>query len=448
MTSLFVCFLFAITFAFLMTGHHRGSPVRVWVAMWTIAWAINAAIGGVFYFSSDVVLIIVVGVLSYVLGAVFFWQTVPSHPIPPAGHMQAFTHHLQRAPWLTMLLAIMLASIVVLLELGLRKLSGSSLVNFLFGGRAQMFNVMKANQAALYLNNGFNFPAEFKAITLILTFVPVFVCFRMSFAKRVRSDYITLIALVLLSILFSAVGSVRSLLLVPIVVGFFSFYVGCILNGRTHILRRKRTIFGIIALVCGFGFWVIVVQSARMGDLGFERVGATLEHMRPWFAGYVPALSVWFEDFYQYTDLTWGTSFFRAIFGPLGLVSGEGFSDRIDAVGIGNWQTSNAMTIFRIFLQDFGPFGAAVFCILLGFLGELSYYKARRTGGVWIVFLIVVYCSVFFSINFWFFFYGARVFGMIGALLVMAVVTMQARRTYRRNKRQATLNFNHPGTAR
>ncbi|MEP2718494.1 O-antigen polymerase [Pseudophaeobacter sp.] len=446
MTNFFVCLLFAVTFALLMVGHHRGSPVRVWIAMWTIAWAINAAIGGVFYFSSDVVLIIVIGVQSYVFGAVLFWNTISLRPIPPAGHMQAFTHHLQHATWLTTLLVIMLASILVLLEMGLRKLSGSSLVSFLFGGRSQMFAVMKANQAALYLNNGFNFPSEFKLITLILTFVPVFVCFRMSFANRVRSDYITLLALIILSILFSAVGSVRSLLLVPLVVGFFSFYVGCILNDRTHILRRKRTIFGVIALVCGFGFWVIIVQSARMGDLQFERVGATLEHMRPWFAGYVPALSVWFENFYPYTDHTWGMSFFRAIFGPLGLVSGEGFSDRIDAVGIGNWQTSNAMTIFRIFLQDFGPLGTSIFCILLGFFGELSYYRARRSGGVWIVFLIVVYCSVFFSINFWFFFYGARVFGMILALFVMIIITIQARRTYRRQQRHMRLELNNSGT--
>ena len=427
MTSLIASLVFIATFVLLLTGQHRGSPVYVWTMMWAISWAINAAFGGVFYFSPEVVLVIIVGALAYVIGALLFWQTVSRGPIPKAAHMEVFTIKLQRAPWLTTLMFLSLASIPVLLELGLQKVSGNSLLGFLTGGRSQMFAIMKANQAALYLNNGFNFPAEFKLITLIISFVAVFVCYRMSFAQRVRSDYIAFTCLVLMSALFSAVCNVRSLLLVPIIIGFFSFYVGCILNDRTYLLRRKRTLFGILLSVLAFGIWIVVIQSARLGDVEFSRLDATLEHMRPWLAGYVPALSVWFEGPYQNSDLTWGKTFFRAILAPLGLVSGEGFSDRIDAVDIGNWQTSNAMTIFRVFLQDFGIFGTLVFCFVLGFVGDMSYYKAIQSGGVWIVLLIIVYCSVFFSVNFWFFFYGARVFGVLLALLIMMTLTRQAR---------------------
>ena len=432
--AIFVISFFVFLALVILGGRHRFSPVRVWMAMWSVAWLMNWLFGQVFYFSSDVVLVIFAGVLLYVIGAMAMWAGVRTTDQMHAEQARNLEGELKNAKWLNALLLGLLLAAVLLMELGLRKISGNSLIGFLTSGRSGIFEIMRANQAALYHNDGADFPAEFKLVTLILTLTSIFICYRMSFSARIRSNTISLLILTFVSILFSGVTGVRSLLLVPLIVGFFSFYTGCVLNNRTRILTNWRTVTAAMVLVTGFIVWVILVQSARLGDLNFSRTSATLEHMRPWIAGYVSALSVWFEGQYNASDLGFGRVLFRAVLGPLGLVSGEGFDERIDAMVIGNWQTSNAMTLFRVLIQDFGSVGAVIVCAVLGFLGEFTYLKALRRGGIWIVLLIVVYCSVFFSINFWFFFYGARVFGVIGAIVLMAYVSARVRRQVMANR--------------
>lgn len=430
MMSFAIFTVFSVIFIGLLTAKRdrRFSPVRVWMLMWSVSWLINWLVGGPFYFSTEVTLIVFLGVLSYVLGASIMWAAVPRNTKFNTAKTAYLNHEIKQSKFLHILLVGFFCVAVLLLELGSRNISGASLISVLTSGRSGMFEVMRANQAALYSDDGANFPFEFKLVTLILTTAPVFICYRMSFAKQGTSSIMSLALLVLLSIVFSAVTGVRSLLLVPLIIGFFSFYTGCVLNNRTNILFNVRTITAVVALIVGFISWVVLVQSARLGDLNFSRVSATLEHMRPWVAGYVPALSVWFDQQYDSSDLGLGRVFARALLGPMGLVSGEGFNERIDSVVIGNWQVSNAMTIFRVFIQDFGAVGAILFCGVLGFLGELVYINAFRRGGIWIVLLISVYCSVFFAINFWFFFYGARVMGIIGAIILMGYLGYRARR--------------------
>ena len=164
-----------------------------------------------------------------------------------------------------------------------------------------------------------------------------------------------------------------------------------------------------------------------MGDVDFSRLGEILNHMRPWVAGYIPALSVWFDEWNDQT-ISWGANLLRAVLGPLGVVEGEGFDSRTLAVPIGNWQTSNAMTFFRVLILDFGPAGAVAFCYVMGFFGEYVYSKAKSRGGGWVVLLIAYYCTVFFSINYWFFAYGARVFGFIFTFFIFSRIARNARK--------------------
>jgi oligosaccharide repeat unit polymerase len=423
-----------------LRGPHRFSPVRIWLVVWTFAFAINFLVGGVYFYSGEALTIVTLGILFYVLGAFSYWGTCEKPIVICHARTQGFIEALIELRGFSYLLTFLILAQLPLINAGMQKFSDSSLLNLLTSGRGRMFEIMKENQAALYLNNEFNFPLEFKLVTLFICFATIFVFFRLSLSRVRGIDFGNAILIGLISLIFSASANVRSLLLVPIIVGFFSFYTGAILTNRTHLFASKYTIFGVVSAVVGFATWILVVQSARMGDPNFERVGETLNHMRPWFAGYIPAVSVWYEEGFGMTEYGWGRYFFRAVLAPLGLVSGEGFDERVDAVNIGNWQTSNAMTIFRVLIADFGPIGAVLSTFMLGYFGELTYRKTICYGGAWLVLLVAFYCAAFFSVNFWFFFYGARVFGFFSAALVVALlsrnVVAEIARERSRTKRQ------------
>lgn len=447
MINFIVASTVATLFAASLIGRHRFSPVRIWLAMWTVTWAINFLIGDVYYYSGEAVLIVVLGISFYTLGAFVFWTSSPKDVHVDDMKTAAFMDILMRSNSLTYLTTLTLLAQLPLIDLGMRKFSNSTLIVLLTSGRERMFEIMKESQATLYLNNEFNFPVEFKLVTLFTTFLAIFIFVRLSAWPLRKWDVANALLLALISLVFSASANVRSLLLVPIIVGFFSFYTGAILNRRTHLFTKKYIILGVSSVLTGFAAWIVVVQSARMGDTNFDRIGATLNHMRPWFAGYIPALSVWYDDNIASADYTWGGYFFRAILAPLGLVSGEGFDERVDAVGIGNWQTSNAMTIFRVLIADFGPIGTLFATFVLGYVGEFTYRKTITQAGPWTVLLIAFNCACFFSINFWFFFYGARVFSFIGAALVMALLSRSARRRVMRLRAKLQNRYHSPERA-
>lgn len=425
MNYLVACFFLAF-FALSLGGKHSFSPLRVWLAMWAVSWSVNAVLGYGYYFSPIVVLINILGVSAYAVGAGFFWSLLNSSGGLTHNHGSQFAVALQKNRVAPLLITVLLLSCVLLIDLGMRKFSSSNLFQFIMYDRSRLFDVMKENQAALYQDNELNFPIEFKIVTLIICFSAVICTYGLSFEKIRKIDILNTLLLASISLLFSATASVRSLILVPIIIGGFSFFAGCVVNGRSYVLVSKKTILGGIFTVFSFAIWVLIVQSARMGDADLSRIGATLDHMRPWLSGYIPALSVWFDSLSN-ADLGWGGNFFRAILGPLGLAEGEGFDSRMMAVPIGNWQTSNAMTIFRVLISDFGAVGAVLFCFVLGFFGEYFYNKAMNRQGAWTVILVAQYCYVFFSINYWFFFYGSRVFGFVLAAVVFGYIAHKSR---------------------
>ena len=427
MSNYFLALAFGTVFLLTLAHSQRLSPMRVWLFMWTLSTIINSTIGEVYYYSSSVQLIILMGVLAYTMGGSLFWYRNPASSLRSSDYTSSFDEIVRHSRAISFGSTFLLCLSLELIDLGMRKFSNSTLMQFLSNDRARMFEIMKDNQAALYLNNELNFPKEFTFVTMIFIVVAILCFYRLSFSKLKRIDIFNAIFLIVAALVFSAAANVRSLLLVPIIVGFFSFYTGCIVNSRKHLLTAPRTLAGTLVGVIGFGAWIIVVQSARMGDVGFSRISDTLDHMRPWFGGYVSALSAWYELQSGQFDLTWGASFFRAVLGPLGIVSGEGFDERLSEVSIGNWQSSNAMTLFRVLILDFGPAGSVLFCLVMGYLGELSYTRAITRRGGWIALLIAFYCAVFYSINYWFFSYGARVFGLFLAILILHFVSMRAR---------------------
>ena len=74
--AIFLAFFFVFLALVVFGGRHRFSPVRVWMAMWSVAWFMNWLFGQVFYFSSDIMLVVFAGVLLYVFGAMTMWASV------------------------------------------------------------------------------------------------------------------------------------------------------------------------------------------------------------------------------------------------------------------------------------------------------------------------------------------------------------------------------------
>ncbi|MCY1707576.1 O-antigen polymerase [Pannonibacter sp. SL95] len=395
-----------------LRGPHIFSPLRLWLATWSIAFTVNALLGWSYYYSTEITGFVFASIIMFSLGACTFKSLTPSRSLAVRKPQTEIADVLAERK-VGLLILLLLLSCLPLIDLGMRSFSSVSLLGLLSSGD-RMFSIMKENQAALYQDNELNFPGSFKLVTMILVFSAALIPITL-LSRKNRYPVANAILLLIVSFLFSAASNVRSLLLVPLLMFSFSFVAACVVTQKTRILTRPRNLLSAVGLVTFFLVWIVVAQSARLGDADFERVGKTLDHMRPWFAGYVPALSVWYETYAQDYQMGLGTNLLRGLLGPLGLVSGEGFDSRLIAVDIGNGQTSNAMTIFRVLILDFGLFGTAIACYFWGLVAEYTYYKAIKSAGAWIVALSAQYCAVFFSLNYWYFAYGARIFGIIGA---------------------------------
>lgn len=174
------------------------------------------------------------------------------------------------------------------------------------------------------------------------------------------------------------------------------------------------------------GFFVVLVvigvHIIRItgGTANTEQISSALEHMRPWVAGYLPALSVWYEYGWDGV-LTWGGSILRGPLSNLGLVSGAGLSDRAEALMIGNGQTSNAGTIFKIVVRDWGPYGALLFSLYLGAVAAWCSRMTERASLVGAAVFCVIFSIIFWSPNSWFLGYGSRIFAFALALAILPV---------------------------
>lgn len=427
-----VTLLMCLAFLGVSIGKHKFSPVRVWTFVWAVSFVFHAIFGGVFYFSGEVVAVMAMGLGSYIIGAMVFWAGNPSTEPRNAAFTSRFGELLLRSRFVGYFTTAMILVLVVLIERGSLSFFGTSLASFFSGSIGELMRNMTDAKAALQLDESL-FPIEFKIATLLIVVCSVFSFYGVSAERPARHSYLNAVFLMVVAFIFSAVTGVRSFILVPVIVGFFSYYTGCVMNGRAHVLVARKTLLWLFTTLISFSLWVVFVQSARLGDVNLSRVGQTLEHLRPWVAGYVPALSILMDEAGNYSP-AWGRVFADGFLKQLGLGYGDIAAVGVEFAYIGNWQASNAMTVFRVFFLDFGYIGSIFFCFTLGWIGEFLYQRALTRSGAWVPLLIGTYCWTFFSINFWFFYYGSRVYGLIGCCLVFALLSRIIHHQLRREK--------------
>ena len=213
--------------------------------------------------------------------------------------------------------------------------------------------------------------------------------------------------------------TIRSMMIVPVIMMFASWVAGLtLLNRDRSIFRRDRVIrIGAGALVI---FTIIAyLQGVRSGDYTFARLDQTFLRLRLWFAGYEPTLVAYMTRVWD-QQMQWGASSFRVFASLLGaddtaLAYGQGQLD------IGGNDQSNAMTALRFILEDWGMLGAVLFCAIwgavTGLVGEIT-----RTGKLWLapIFALLIAVAIF-SPNSWFLNYGTRCFAPVLTMIYLAL---------------------------
>ncbi|MDZ7910612.1 MAG: O-antigen polymerase [Rhodococcus sp. (in: high G+C Gram-positive bacteria)] len=341
---------------------------------------------------------------------------------PEPTHMQTQTRRRQLATTSKPRAIACSASIVfgiLFLDIGLKDI-GHPGVSSIFAGTFVEFGSSLVETKSSLVDGGlWVTPAAITVATSLLTCAAVLSGIEVALSRhdRWRAAAGMTAGTFLFAFIASAGTGIRNHLLVSIIIFAAAYLAARIyISGSGYRLPVQALIGGGV-VGAGFLAWVVVVQSARRGDFSFARVGATLDYLRSWFAGYLPALSQWSSDA-DFEGGIPGVNLLRGVLTPLGLADGEGFSEQIRVISIGDGATSNAMTIFRVLILDFGYVGSIVVCAAAGFISQRIYQRVANGYPDALVPLAAVYAASFYSINYWFFAYGSRIAGAVLGFVV------------------------------
>jgi oligosaccharide repeat unit polymerase len=409
----------------------RYSPGRMWAYIWALVWLGQGTLGRGYTLSPDTCVYVLICDLGFIISysvasAHGVTQTVPKLPSLRVDLGTVIdTNVFRYSFWIAIVLGL------GFLQLGVADLGRGNLTSLFAGSFAQFSNALTTTKASLQAGGVENVPT---AITLAGTCQ---VCaaalsaigFAASSGGKARKGALTFVCQFGLGFLISAVTGVRTYVLIAVLV-YFAAYLATKISIEGLAFRiSSRLITAGVGAVVAFLVWTVIVQSARRGDATLSHVGGTVGYLRAWFCGYMPALSVWSHTSSP-AALGWGVNLGRGLLGPLGLVPQAVYGLQTPVVAIGGGATSNAMTIFRPLLLDFGHVGSVVAVIVAGFASERVFRGVLRGSMGYVVMLTAVYAAVLFSFNDWFFGYGSRVLGLLSALVVLLAAQATARHAH------------------
>ncbi|MGH7842297.1 MAG: O-antigen polymerase [Candidatus Binataceae bacterium] len=274
-----------------------------------------------------------------------------------------------------------------------------------------------------YAVAGFREPAGFVALLTFIYFGAYLSGALFVVAERARTRAATMLIAVP-ALLVGLTLTTRGPLLVTAVNWAAAYLTISIWRGRekAFVLLDYRRSVAIGAAIVGLILVYVGLQSIRNGDVIREhakresQVEWGLANAKSAFVGSLPAFSHWFEDKWDVgTPQTWGAYAFATDLQWLGVPS-ENFSEvpvspDLDA------PPTNMFTIYRIFAQDFGVPGSALFMLLFGILGGWAYESVKRGNLASAPFLIVFYQISFISLTG----FGLRGTTLQGAFLLLII---------------------------
>ena len=393
------------------------SPGHVWGYTWAFAWGCQALLGGGYLLDSNTVILVSSCNVAFILAA--YIASAPkvndSTKIGAAVQHQPFLD----ATRLRSTIGLILVAVgIVALDLGLKQLRHPGIVGVFGGSFTDFATSLRDTKSSLNVAA----PLEFTVSTALMNCAAVLAGIQ-SALPRSRVGIGLIAGTIGLAFMQSAGTGVRSYLLMAILILISSHLATKLYMNGVAFRFRARALMTSGALVFAFLVWVVIVQSARRGDFSFAQVAATLDYLRAWFAGYIPALSQWTATFDLYGSPSDNPlpaeNLLRGVLGPLGFVSGEGIDSVTAAVDIGSGAFSNAMTVFRPLLSDFGFAGSIVACAIAGLLSQTAYRRVSSGSVALLVPLIACYAAIIYSFNGWFFAYGSRLVGVALALVIV-----------------------------
>jgi oligosaccharide repeat unit polymerase len=404
------------------------TPARVWAYTWAVAWVCQALLGSNFWLDGYTAVFVGVCNFAFIAGALM-----------ASGQSDREQHRVYRdsARWdrleassnirLLVGAACVLVGLIAL-NIGLKKLGHPGVASIFmssFSEFSKLANETKnsMSQGGLYVRS-----AGVTLATALLTCSAVLSGIELALVRRkllVDARAQLLAAGVFgFAFLMSAGTGVRSYLLVALLLAASAYFaMKACLTGADFRIPRRLYISGFVAFSM-LAIWSVVIQSGRRRDYSFARVSETLDYLRGWVAGFMPALSQWISAGGLQGDLLSldrfaGSHLLRGVLAPLGFESGQGFDEVVSAVVIGDGASSNAMTIFRVFLQDFGYTGTIIVTFFVGFISQHVYNRVGKGSFGLVVPLTGFYAAILFSVNYWFFAYGSRVLGISLAFVVV-----------------------------
>lgn len=182
-------------------------------------------------------------------------------------------------------------------------------------------------------------------------------------------------------------------------------------NTYSYFGLAKRGLVSIVLVVLFF-FSIQVLRGG--GD--FTNSVDIFNYVLTWFFGYLPAFSLWIDNYAGQHPLSFGQYTFA------GIVNLTGIAERVGGVyslaSIGDLRYSNVFTAFRGLITDFGIIGSMLFILVI----SISLGKGLKKGlnNFWIAYgssvIIMSFLGWSFVVSIWT--YNSVVFGQLVGLLI------------------------------
>lgn len=411
-------FLFCCVFSFFLTVKVTGSlltPASLWSLGWLLLILFTTIFGSDYFYSYTMLIVILGFIISFVIGYIVMnslltgrgklsqikaYRSIPEvYPIPASSRIQI------------VFLSISMISLSIMLSkfgLNISMLSNfSSIANSASSNASMVYS----GEVSLGMNETIGF--AFLQAAFVLNGIDN------AMNNRKKHRYLFFVVIVFGSLLWSAVTTTRSYIVVPLVWWIAGFYAAKVYRNDVDSLIDSAFIRKLLLFIAVLVLVILFFQAVRMsGDEG-EFNMSLLEHMRPWIAGYVPALSVWYENNWS-GDYQYGSNLFRPFLKIFGISIGENIRDTVGLQYIGNGHYSNALTLVRALIYDFGIYGSLIFTFYFGLFSSYIYNKTHLGNKYAFVALVGIMTTIVWAPNYWFYSYGSRVLVLI--LLVCFIV--------------------------
>jgi len=252
------------------------------------------------------------------------------------------------------------------------------------------------HQLAVARNGGtWEEPAAARVLTTATYLGPMLSGLMLALRTQGWSRWLSFIVL-LPSVLITVILTTKSSLLLPLALETSSYLAASIAGGRRPRLDLKGAALaaGVLRLIVGAFF---LIQMARYAGWASGRPEAVVESMWVNTFPYLGVFSGWLASYglWDSLHLTFGQYTFAGVFDLLHIhtrVAGL-YTEQV----VINGSEYNIYTAFRGLVQDFTVPGALAFLVLVGFLAELTYKRARSGNLLYAGLLAAFYAATLWS---------------------------------------------------